>query len=891
MIGALLALALAYGASLDGLSEVARDSYQRGQELEQRGELSRAAAAYRVVWRTTPGWTRALIDEARVLALDGRVDDALKALDRSPYDADVLEARGRLLLEEGRGEEAAEAFRQLPPEWPDAQLLVASALAADDPLAADAALRRYLDRLGEVDEPAVAALAPVLVLALDEIGEGDRAYDLADLVVERVQDEEGLAGLEVLEEKRRERDVEEQAEALASAAAQDLNPTGVLWLREARALLFAGEIEAARAKLAALTEAEPRATEAWSARSIADERAGDIAGAVFAARTAEALDPVDAELAARVGDLLAAHYGGRMDVAAARAYGDAVQRRGADASLWWRKAELERRAGWGSASARSYERVLELAPGTDLARQAQDVLDQLSRPIPPEIQTPDGKEYRPPSVPEPAWDALHRAWAWQRRDEPDALDRARGEIRDALSMAPQWTRAINLSATIHLDAGDDAEALAQYRESLEVDPDQGAVWLVVGALLRQQGDVAAAEEAEARAAALGEPEALLVTAKRHVDAWELRKAWADLQRYRERSVAAPERVAELERAVQLRAGGLALGASLGGVALLATPLWWIRRRRSGVGLDAVLRRDARSFPEVARILAAMRHEVIKHHTTVLEAVADALEQGDDGPAEWAEERLFGKEGAVPTFYLYLGELEALAERQGLRLNLRHADAELAPVVDAMDALKATEGRLARQTPAHLRQLSDALNGHGYRALGRRVRELCQQGVDGDFVREAWRLACRELGHDTPFEVEVDEDDGPLVVRVFRQDLLDVLVNVLRNAVQANEATGGGRVGVRVEVEDDWVTGLERVVIQVRDDSLLRLDTEQLRGRFLGRGLGLAVDRVTQAGGSMHVEEADGWAKAVVIRLPRLEVEADEDDEGPWSEGPVGMGEA
>ena len=888
MIAALLALAIAYGASLDGLSDLARGSYERGQDLEQRGEYSSAAAAYRVVWRTTPGWTRALIDEARVLALDGRLDDALKALDRSPYDADVLEARGRLLLEEGRSEEAAEAFRQLPPEWPDGQLLVASALAADDPLAADTALRRYLDRPGELDVPAVVALAPVLVLALDAIGDEDRAYELAGFVLDRVGHEEGL---EVLDEKKREQDVGKQAKALASAAAQDLNPTSVLWLREARALLFAGEVEAARVKLATLTEAQPRATEAWSARSIADERAGDIAGAVFAARTAESLDPVDAELSARVGQLLAAHYGGRMDVAAARAYGEAVQRRGADADLWWRKAELERRVGW-STSVRSYERVLELAPGTELARRAQDMLDQLSRPIPPEVQPLDGEELRPPSVPEPAWDALHRAWAWQRRDEPDALDHAREEIQDALSMAPRWDRAINLSAAIHLDAGDDAEALAQYRESLEVDPDQGAVWLVVGALLRQQGDVDAAREAEARAAALGEPEALLVMAQRHVEGWDLRAAWADLRRYRERSVTSPERVAELERAVQVRAAGLALGASFGVVALLATPLWWVRRRRSGVGLDAVLRRDARSFPEVARILAAMRHEVIKHHTTVLDAVADALERGDDGPAEWAEERLFGKEGAVPTFYLYLGELEALAERQGLRLNLRHGDAELAPVVDAMDALKATEGRLARQTPAHLRQLSEALNGHGYRALGRRVRELCQQGVDADFVREAWRLACRELGDDTPFEVEVDEDDGPLVVRVFRQDLLDVLVNVLRNAVQANEATGGGRVGVRVEVEDDWVTGLERVVIQVRDDSLLRLDTEQLRGRFLGRGLGLAVDRVTQAGGSMHVEEADGWAKAVVIRLPRLEVEADDDDdEGPWSKGPVGMGEA
>jgi signal transduction histidine kinase len=202
----------------------------------------------------------------------------------------------------------------------------------------------------------------------------------------------------------------------------------------------------------------------------------------------------------------------------------------------------------------------------------------------------------------------------------------------------------------------------------------------------------------------------------------------------------------------------------------------------------------------------------------------------------------------------------------------------------MDGLRAVEGRLAQQDPGHLRRLARDLNGEGYRALGRKVRHLCQQRVDEAFVDEAWALACRELGDATPFERTVDETDGPLVVRMFRQDLIDVLVNVLRNAVQANEATGGGRVGVHVAVEDDWVTGLERVVIEVRDDSTLRLDTDQLRGRFLGRGLGLAVDRVTQAGGSMHVEEAEGWAKAVAIRLPRLEIDGDASPD--WASGPV-----
>ncbi len=889
MIAAALALALALGGplELDGLSESARDFYARGQQYERDGQWSKAAAAYRVVWSQTPGWSRALVDQARVLVEAGRTEDALRVLDDAPWDADALEAKGRLLLAEERSEEAAEAFHLLVtvrPEWPGARLLLAEALVDHDLAASDVALRRYLDEADPVDEEAVGRVALALVHALLADEQEDAAWSLASLVQEQLSDDAPLGEIDHI---LMERDVDEHAKRLEKAAALPLSPLGVTRLREARQLLFAGEVSAARTALGALTELEPRASAAWSARSVAEERAGDIGAAVASAQQAEALDPLDADASVRVGDLLARYYGGRLDTRAIDAYDQALLRRGSDAQLWWRKAEAERRKGRISASEASYRRVVDLAPGTELARKAEEILDQLARPIPPEVPRVEGEEFRPSAVPEEAWHALHRAWVWQLRAAGDeaALARAREEIALALSLAPTWTKAINLDAAIRLDEGDGAGALERYRRSLELDPDQGAVWLVVGALLRQQGDVVGADAAVQQAAELGEPEALLARAEEANRRWRLWEAWELLQRYQDRSVEAQERVGELRRQVRVRASGLAGAAVAGLFGLVAPPLLWWRRRRSGVGLDAVLARDARAFPEVARILAAIRHEVIKHHTTVLDAVADALEDGDDGPATWAEERLFGAEGAVPTFFHYLDELRGLAERQGLRLNLRHADPELAPVVAAMDALKSIEGRIARQEPQRLRTLARALNGEGYRALGRRVRALCQQTVDDTFVREAWALACRELGQVPPFEVEVDDGDGPLVVRMFRQDLLDVLVNLLRNAVQANEATGGGRVGVFVEVEDDWVTGLERVVVQVRDDSTLRLDTERLRGRFLGRGLGLAVDRVTQAGGSIHVEEAAGWAKAVTVRLPRLEVDGDDDAiDGPGEPG-------
>ena len=50
----------------------------------------------------------------------------------------------------------------------------------------------------------------------------------------------------------------------------------------------------------------------------------------------------------------------------------------------------------------------------------------------------------------------------------------------------------------------------------------------------------------------------------------------------------------------------------------------------------------------------------------------------------------------------------------------------------------------------------------------------------------------------------------------------------------------------------------------------KISTAMIRGRYIERGLGLAVDLTSRAGGSIHVEDEPGWSKAVVVRLPREE---------------------
>ena len=68
-------------------------------------------------------------------------------------------------------------------------------------------------------------------------------------------------------------------------------------------------------------------------------------------------------------------------------------------------------------------------------------------------------------------------------------------------------------------------------------------------------------------------------------------------------------------------------------------------------------------------------------------------------------------------------------------------------------------------------------------------------------------------------------------------------------------------------------------INVDDGEVLGVTTaagEVIRSRYVERGLGLTVDLISRAGGSVHVEDEPGWTKAVVVRLPRAEVPEEEE---------------
>jgi nitrogen-specific signal transduction histidine kinase len=81
------------------------------------------------------------------------------------------------------------------------------------------------------------------------------------------------------------------------------------------------------------------------------------------------------------------------------------------------------------------------------------------------------------------------------------------------------------------------------------------------------------------------------------------------------------------------------------------------------------------------------------------------------------------------------------------------------------------------------------------------------------------------------------------------------------------------VGVQMREDEDAVTGHHLVEVAVWDDAPGALTNAMIRGRYIGRGLGLAVDLVNRHGGAIRAEPREGEIKAVVVQFPAVEAAA------------------
>jgi signal transduction histidine kinase len=124
--------------------------------------------------------------------------------------------------------------------------------------------------------------------------------------------------------------------------------------------------------------------------------------------------------------------------------------------------------------------------------------------------------------------------------------------------------------------------------------------------------------------------------------------------------------------------------------------------------------------------------------------------------------------------------------------------------------------------------------------------------------------------------EITHDNADPQVLCEQDALVDVLVNLLRNAERHTEP--GGRISLAIRADDDHVTltvqddgeGIPPELLPTIFDRFTRADAARNRDAG-GAGLGLAISRayVEAHGGTITVTSAPGAGAAFMIALPRI----------------------
>ena len=519
---------------------------------------------------------------------------------------------------------------------------------------------------------------------------------------------------------------------------------------------------------------------------------------------------------------------------------------------------------------------------------------------------------QPASAPNPsqgdAAEALARARAHLGRGATDA---ALAELR----RLPQRARAaevLNLEARILHAADRSAEAVQAWRQSLSRDPKQAQVLLRLGQLEIAQGQLDTGRARLVQAELLGHLPATYELAA--VDAGT-RPAWLSVLREPDRLLSllhARERIARYrsrEGDSERRAAALQLREHIDRQLLrfLSLPLLLLlglvgslavlrQQRHGGLDIRGFLASAPEAGPEVQRVLASIRHEVLKHNTLMLAGLLDALHngQGAGDKARHLTRALFGAhgtEGAAAKLAAYADNLRQLGRAHGVRLNLERKDPAMSALLAGFSLLRREASRLQSVEQLSLsrrqrlsRSLAEAvalLNEEGYGELQALLSEIRRFVVDAELIEQVFDEVRAEpaLASAPIAPLELSDDNAlPCALQLPHQAFAEVLTNLFRNAIQASlDAVPNSaqmvEVGLRVVRDIDPITGIERVVFRVRDRARGELTTSQLRGQPAERGLGLSAELVSRYEGFLEVEPQEpGWNKAVVVAFPSAEPE-------------------
>jgi tetratricopeptide (TPR) repeat protein len=303
------------------------------------------------------------------------------------------------------------------------------------------------------------------------------------------------------------------------------------------------------------------------------------------------------------------------------------------------------------------------------------------------------------------------------------------------------------------------------------------------------------------------------------------------------------------------------------VVAIATGLGVLARRRwGGRTVARALRRRPGLFPDVARAVGELRHDVLKHRASVLGSLSD-----EDAPRlEILRTMTEPRPTSVVVATIYERVAQAAAG-QGAKLRALPRE----PVFGALHRDLARAEALLASTSAgaggdtELAAIDERLRGRHADALvallqlGPRTRldaatlsawiasvEASARQTGGGWTAPALSLA--DLAVDFPIEHDA---------------LAAIFMNLLRNAQAAVAGQEDGRVIVRIDRSRD-VTGRQEVSLSLGDSATSPLTLETIEARESGRGLAIVRDLVREWRGHMVVRpEAVPFTKVVGASFP------------------------
>lgn len=284
----------------------------------------------------------------------------------------------------------------------------------------------------------------------------------------------------------------------------------------------------------------------------------------------------------------------------------------------------------------------------------------------------------------------------------------------------------------------------------------------------------------------------------------------------------------------------------------------------GQTISLALARHPSLFPAVARAVAELRHDALKHR-------ASAISMVDSAPREEILRALSGPQPASQLIAETYAQLATAAESRGVRLRRLRREPVFGPLYIDLRNAEEQLGKAPGPGDARIREVASRMHVHADRlgallSLGPKTRLDAARLSEWIRVLEAELRAQGKTWSSPSLELQGLELDFPVAADA----LAAIFANLLRNAqaVAAKVAAPGPRVLVRVAEQRDLV-GRRTLELRIGDASPEPLTVEQIEAREHGRGLSLVRELVREWQGNLkvHREEAP-FTKSITATFPQ-----------------------